>query len=88
MIRTLTVTIWVGFATLVAGILVIVLSFFVRSGNPLHKIARFWGRSILMVSRIMVSVKGLSNIDSSAPYTGSAGTSDGSVSMVGQGGTF
>jgi 1-acyl-sn-glycerol-3-phosphate acyltransferase len=68
MIRTLTVTIWVGFATLVAGILVIVLSFFVRSGNPLHKIARFWGRSILMVSRIMVSVKGLSNIDSSAPY--------------------
>lgn len=68
MIRTLTVTIWVGFATLVAGILVIVLSFFVRSGNPLHKIARFWGRSILMVGRIMVSVKGLSNIDSSAPY--------------------
>ena len=68
MIRTLTVAIWVGFATLVAGIIVIVLSFFVRSGNPLHKIARFWGRSILMVSRIKVSVKGLSNIDPSVPY--------------------
>lgn len=68
MIRTLIVTIWVGFATLVAGILVIVLSFFVRSGNSLHKIARFWGKSILMVSRITVSVKGYSNIDPALPY--------------------
>ena len=68
MIRTLCITIWVGFATLVLGILVIVLSFFVRSGNPLHKIARFWGKSILVGSRIKVSVKGLSNIDLAAPY--------------------
>jgi 1-acyl-sn-glycerol-3-phosphate acyltransferase len=68
MIRALYITIWVGFATLVAGTLVIVLSFFVRSGNPLHKIARLWGKSILVVSRIKVSVKGLSNIDPSSPY--------------------
>jgi len=68
MIRTLYITIWVCFATLVAGTLVIVLSFFVRSGNPLHKIARLWGKSILVVSRIKVSVKGLSNIDPSRPY--------------------
>ena len=68
MIRTLYITIWVCFATLVAGTLVIVLSFFVRSGNPLHKIARLWGKSILVVSRIKVTVKGLSNIDPSIPY--------------------
>ena len=68
MIRTLYITIWVCFATLVAGTLVIVLSFFVRSGNPLHKIARLWGKSILVVSRVKVSVKGLSNIDPSRPY--------------------
>ena len=68
MIRTLYITIWVGFATLVAGTLVIVLSFFVRSGDPLHKIARVWGKSILLVSRVSVSVKGLSNIDRSSPY--------------------
>jgi 1-acyl-sn-glycerol-3-phosphate acyltransferase len=68
MIRTLYVTIWVGFATLVLGLLVIGLSFFVRSGKPMHRIARFWGRSILTVSRIRVSVKGLSNIDHSVPY--------------------
>jgi 1-acyl-sn-glycerol-3-phosphate acyltransferase len=68
MFRTLYITIWVGFATLVIGILVIVLSFFVRSGNPLHKIARFWGRSILVASRIKVCVKGLSSIDLAGPY--------------------
>ena len=68
MIRTLYITIWVCFATLVAGTTVIVLSFFVRSSNPLHRIARLWGKSILVVSRIKVSVKGLSNIDPSSPY--------------------
>ena len=68
MIRALYISIWVCFATLVAGTMVIVLSFFVRSGNPLHKIARLWGKSILVVSRVKVSVKGLSNIDPSSPY--------------------
>jgi len=68
MIRTLYILTWIVLATLVCGILVIVLSFFVRSGNPLHKIARFWGKSILVVSGVKVCVKGLSNIDLSAPY--------------------
>ncbi len=68
MVRTLYIIIWVVFVTLVMGTLIIVLSFFVRSGNPLHKIARFWGRSILVASRIKVSVKGLSNIDLAGSY--------------------
>lgn len=68
MIRTLYIAVWVIFATLVLGLLVIFLSLFVRSGNPMHKIARFWGRSILFVSRIKVSVKGLSDIDHSKSY--------------------
>ncbi len=68
MIRTLYVSLWVFFATLVCGVVVIVLSFFVRSGNPMHKVARFWGRSILVVSGVKVSVKGLSNVDLTAPY--------------------
>jgi 1-acyl-sn-glycerol-3-phosphate acyltransferase len=68
MIRTLYIAIWVVFSTLMLGLLVIFLSFFVRSGNPMHKIARFWGRSILIVSRIKVSVKGLSNLDRSKSY--------------------
>lgn len=68
MIRTLYVAIWVVFATLVLGLLVMFLSIFVRSGNPMHKIAWLWGRSILIVSRIKVSVKGLSKIDQSRSY--------------------
>ncbi|MGD8991240.1 MAG: lysophospholipid acyltransferase family protein [Desulfobacterales bacterium] len=68
MIRTLYITLWVVFATLVLGLTVMILSFFVKSGDPLHKIARFWGRSILAVSRIKVSVEGLSNIDPRCPY--------------------
>jgi 1-acyl-sn-glycerol-3-phosphate acyltransferase len=68
MIRTLYIAIWVVFVTLVLGIVVIVLSFFVRSGNPMHKIAQFWAKSILVVSRIKVSVKGMSNIDLAGPY--------------------
>lgn len=68
MIRTLYIAIWVVFATLVLGLSVIFLSFFVRSGNPMHTIAWFWGRSILFVSRIKVCVKGLSNIDRSKSY--------------------
>jgi len=67
-IRTLYIAIWVIFATLVLGLVVIFLSFFVRSGNPMHKIARFWGRSILIVSRIKVSVKWPADIDRSKSY--------------------
>jgi 1-acyl-sn-glycerol-3-phosphate acyltransferase len=68
MIRTLYIAIWVVFATLVLGVVVIVLSFFIRSGNPMHRIARLWGKSILVVSRIKVSVKGMSGINPSSPY--------------------
>ncbi|MGD1972210.1 MAG: lysophospholipid acyltransferase family protein, partial [Desulfobacterales bacterium] len=68
MIRTLYISIWVVLATFVLGVTVIVLSFFVKSGNPMHKIARFWGRSILVVSRIKVNVEGPSGMDFQRPY--------------------
>lgn len=68
MIRTFYITIWVVFVTLVLGLTVIILSYFVKSGNPLHRIARLWGRSILVVSRIKVTVEGLSGIDLQRPY--------------------
>ncbi|MBT8367922.1 MAG: 1-acyl-sn-glycerol-3-phosphate acyltransferase, partial [Deltaproteobacteria bacterium] len=68
MLRTLYITIWVVLSTLVLGLTVIIVSFFVRSGNPLHRIARLWGRSILVASRIKVTVDGLSIIDPQRPY--------------------
>jgi 1-acyl-sn-glycerol-3-phosphate acyltransferase len=68
MIKTVVVAVWVILATFVFGIIAIVMSFFVRTGDPIHKIASLWAKSILFVTRIKVSVNGLSNIDPSASY--------------------
>lgn len=68
MIQTLFIILWIVFATFVLGVVVIMASFFSKKGNFPHIIARIWGRSILFVSRIKVSVKGVSNIDPSRSY--------------------
>jgi 1-acyl-sn-glycerol-3-phosphate acyltransferase len=44
------------------------ISFFTRTGNPVHLVARLWARSILFVSRIKVTVNGLSNVDPSKSF--------------------
>jgi 1-acyl-sn-glycerol-3-phosphate acyltransferase len=68
MIRTLFIIIWITFSTIVLGMAVIISAFFSKQGNFPHIIGRFWGKSILFVSRIKVTVKGLSNIDPSKSY--------------------
>ena len=68
MIRTAFIILWVVVATAVMGILAIVVSFFTRTGNPVHIIARIWARSILSVSRVPVRVSGLSNIEPGQSY--------------------
>ncbi len=68
MIRTTYIILWVVLSTAVLGMIAILVSFFTRTGNPVHIIARIWGRSILLVSRIRVTVKGRANIDPSRSY--------------------
>ena len=68
MIRTTYIGLWVVLSTLILGITAIIISFFSRTGNIVHLIARFWGRGILFVSRIRVSVQGLAHIDPSQSY--------------------
>jgi 1-acyl-sn-glycerol-3-phosphate acyltransferase len=68
MIRTAYIILWVVLSTAVLGIIAISVSFFTRTGNVVHIIARIWGRAILFVSRIRVTVKGLENIDPSQSY--------------------
>jgi 1-acyl-sn-glycerol-3-phosphate acyltransferase len=68
MIRTAYIFLWVVLWTLVLGILAIIISFFSRTGNMVHLIARIWGRGILVVSRIRVSVQGLAHVDPSRSY--------------------
>ena len=59
---------WVVLSTIFWGLIAIVTSFFTRTGNPVHIVARLWARGILFVSRIKVTVNGLANIDPSQSY--------------------
>lgn len=68
MIRTASVIIWTVVATVVLGTITIITSFFTKNGNACHRVAGFWGRSILWVSRVNVNVTGLANIDSQHSY--------------------
>jgi 1-acyl-sn-glycerol-3-phosphate acyltransferase len=68
MIRTGYIFLWVVLTTIFWGTIAIIVSFFTRSGNPVHIIARIWARGILFISRIKVSVNGLGNIDPSQSY--------------------
>ena len=68
MIRTAFIILYVLPATAVLGITAIIVSFFFRTGNPVHIIARIWAKSILFVSGIKVRVEGLANIDPSKSY--------------------
>ena len=54
MIRTAFIFLYVFPATAVFGIIAIIVSFFSRTGNPVHIIARIWSKSILFVSGIKV----------------------------------
>jgi 1-acyl-sn-glycerol-3-phosphate acyltransferase len=68
MIRSAFIIGWVVLTTAFLAILAIIVSFFTRTGNPVHIVARIWSQSILMVSRVHVSVKGLSNIEPDKSY--------------------
>ena len=67
-VHTLLIYFWIFFSTTVLGSLVIVLAFFSRTGNLPHLIARIWGRSILWVSGIKVTLKGVEKLKKSQSY--------------------
>ena len=68
MIRTTFIILWVVLTTSFWGLAAIFTSFFTRTGNPVHIIARTWARGILFASRINVTVNGLANIDPGQSY--------------------
>ena len=68
MIHTFVVIVWVVLATLVFGIAAIATSLISRTGDPVHRIAALWAKSILFVSRIDVTIRGISNIDPSQSF--------------------
>jgi 1-acyl-sn-glycerol-3-phosphate acyltransferase len=68
MIRTALIILYVFPATAFFAVVAIIVSFFSRSGNPVHIVARSWSKSILFVCGIDVTVEGLENIDPSQSY--------------------
>jgi 1-acyl-sn-glycerol-3-phosphate acyltransferase len=58
----------IALATIVLDIVSMTCSFFDRSGNTSHQIARLWGRILMAVSFIRVRVEGLEKLDPSANY--------------------
>ena len=68
MIRTALILLWVVLTTFFFGAIAIIVSFFTRTGNPVHIVARTWARSIIMFSRFPVRVNGLSNIEPDKSY--------------------
>jgi 1-acyl-sn-glycerol-3-phosphate acyltransferase len=68
MIRTAIIYIWTITASIIFGSLAIVCALTSKSGNLPHLVARVWARSILFVSGIRVTVKGVENIDRDQSY--------------------
>ena len=58
----------IGLATIVLDLVSMLLSYFDRSGNSAHRVARIWGRFLLAVSFIRVRAEGLEKLDRSANY--------------------
>jgi 1-acyl-sn-glycerol-3-phosphate acyltransferase len=66
--RTVVIIVWVAAATLVMGLLAIVLSLSVSTAPGVHGVARAWGRSILAVSGVRVRITGRQRIGSAAAF--------------------
>ena len=67
-IQTLIIVLWTFLATVVIATIVIICSFFSRTGNGPHLLARFWANSILWVSRVKVTVIGTKKLDPERSY--------------------
>ena len=67
-IHTIVIIIWILLATMVLGSLVVVVSIFTQKADIAHIIARIWGRSILWVSAIKVTVNGLEKLNPAQSY--------------------
>jgi 1-acyl-sn-glycerol-3-phosphate acyltransferase len=55
-------------STVVMGTLSLIVSFFDRTGNTQHRVARVWGRTLLAAGFIRVRVEGLEKLDPHGSY--------------------
>jgi 1-acyl-sn-glycerol-3-phosphate acyltransferase len=55
-------------ATVVLGTLSLIASFFDKSGNSQHRLARLWGKILLAVGFVRIRTEGLEKLDRNANY--------------------
>ena len=67
-IGTVLLSAWVGLITTICATAAIIASFFGKGGNFAHLVGRLWAKSIVLVSRVKVSVQGLEHIDPGTTY--------------------
>lgn len=61
-LHTVVICTWVVCITVVLGIAAIVTSYFSKTGNAVHWVAKIWGRAILLVSLVKVHVHGTEHL--------------------------
>jgi 1-acyl-sn-glycerol-3-phosphate acyltransferase len=66
--RDVVILVCVIFDTLLCALLAIGASIWKKGGDGAHLVGRLWARSILFLTRVKVSVKGLEHIDPRVPY--------------------
>ena len=67
-LQTLFIVVWFIMVTAVISTSVIICSFFSRTGNGPHLLARFWANSILWVARAKITVSGAEKLDPDRSY--------------------
>lgn len=67
-LQTIIIVLWTFMATVLIASTVIVCSFFSRTGNLPHLLARWWANSILWVSRAKITVTGTEKLDPGRSY--------------------
>jgi 1-acyl-sn-glycerol-3-phosphate acyltransferase len=67
-LQTAIIVLWTFLVTAIIASIVIVCSFFSRTGNGPHLLARLWANSILWVSRVKVTVTGAEKLDPKQSY--------------------
>jgi len=68
MIQPLFIIICIVFVTAFMAVMVILVSFVSTDENTIYKVGRIWAKCILAISKIKVTVKGLSNLNPNASY--------------------
>jgi 1-acyl-sn-glycerol-3-phosphate acyltransferase len=67
-LHTLVIGVWTVIVTFSLGVVTISSAFFSKTGNFPHKIAQVWGRQLLWIAGVRVSVKGLEHLTPHGSY--------------------